>query len=388
LKRILPNAVFILSLLIGLYSTYIPPISKHVATEERDSSFSKDSIVSVQLSAVGDIMCHSTQFNYARVGKDSFDFKPVFDSIRKYLRRSDFVAGNLETVIADSDKNYAGYPVFNTPPDFLEGLKYAGFSHLIVANNHILDRGLKGLQSTLKKIRQYGFTYSGANIPNDSIRIFSIKGIKFAFLSFTYFINNPDKNLKKYIETITPRNIIEKISRAKKKGAEITIVYFHFGKEYERFPNAAQKQIARTAVKAGADLIIASHTHVVQPADFIRRGQDSVFVLYSMGNFLSNQRWRYSDGGVILNIRLIKNISRDSVYIGKISFLPIWVFKGKINSKRQYLIYPMPKAPKHFPSFFSKEDSINATQSFFDTDSIIRAYGVNIPLEQGNNFDN
>ena len=119
---------------------------------KRGKEVVRDSIVTVRITAAGDAMCHSTQFNYAYVAKDSFNFAPVFDSVKEYFDSSDFVAVNLETVIADTDSDYSGYPVFNSPEDFLSGLRYAGINHLILANNHILDRGLKGLLGTIKKV--------------------------------------------------------------------------------------------------------------------------------------------------------------------------------------------------------------------------------------------
>ena len=343
----------------------------------------RDSIITVRITAAGDLMCHSTQFNYAMVSKDSFNFKPVFDSIKSYFDSSDFVAGNLETVIADSDSAYSGYPVFNTPEDFLSGLKYAGFNHLILANNHILDRELKGLLRTIKKVKKFGFSFSGAveNLSKkDSIKIFNIKGIKIAFLSFTYFTNNPNRQARKYVEIISRAALRRRIALANKGGAEFVIVYFHFGKEYERFPNAVQKMIVSEAVRDGADLILASHTHTVQPAEFIKRERgDSVFVIYSMGNFLSNQRWRYSDGGVVISVEVAKDFNKDSVFVKKYSYLPVWVFKGKINSKREYLVYPLSKRRlKNLPKFFTQEDSVSAIKSFFDSDSIIHAFGIKL----------
>ncbi len=377
--------IFLLSAFVGFLS--FPAKKKE---QQKTVPVQKDSLVTVRISVTGDIMCHSTQFNYARVSKDSFDFKPVFDSVKNFFAFSDFVAGNLETVIADTDKNYAGYPVFNTPPDFLEGLKYAGFNHLILANNHILDRGVKGLLGTIKRVKEFGFSFGGA-VENperkDSVRIFNIKGIKIAFLSFTYFTNNTDKAARKYVSLIKNSELQKKIKLARKKGADIVALYFHFGKEYERTPNAEQIRIVKNAVRYGADVIFASHTHTVQPAAFVKRSEnDSVFVIYSMGNFLSNQRWRYSDGGVIINVDVTKNFTKDFVYISNYSYLPVWVFKGKIDGKRRYLIYPLGKKRlKELPPFFSRQDSLAATTSFFDTDSIINSFGAKLRREEWKN---
>ncbi len=380
MKEKLSYLFFLLAVAVGILVT---PVAEKLPEKKISQPPRKDSVVTVRLSAVGDLMCHSTQFNYAQVSKDSFNFKPVFDSVKKFLRSSDFVAGNLETVIADSDSVYSGYPVFNTPDDFLEGLKYAGFTHLILANNHILDRGLKGLFGTIKKVEKFGFTFSGAYSSlkeKERVRLYNLKGIKIAFLSFTYFTNNQNPEARKYVEIIRLAELRRKIALAKKAGADFVILYFHFGNEYERFPNAVQKRIVKNAVKFGADIIVASHTHAVQPIDFIKRNDtDSVFVIYSMGNFISNQRWRYSDGGVIVNIDLAKNVTKDSTFVKDYSYLPVWVFKGRIKGKKRYLILPLSKERlKKPPAFFSKQDSLQAVQSFFDTDSILHAYGAKV----------
>ncbi len=372
--------VFFISVILG---TFLYPREEIKTISQKAKKTVKDSVVTVKITAAGDAMCHSTQFNYAYVKKDSFNFKPVFDSIKDYFDSSDFVAVNLETVIASSDSDYSGYPVFNTPQDFLDGLRYAGIKHLILANNHILDRGLNGLLGTIEKVKEAGFSFSGAvERPEqiDSVKIFNLKGIKVAFLPFTYFTNNRNPQARKYVDIIRQSRVKRQIALARKAGADFVIVYFHFGEEYERLPNAMQKKIVKRAVEAGADLILASHTHTVQPVEFVKKANgDSVFVIYSMGNFISNQRWRYSDGGVAISVELCRNFTKDSLFVKEYSYLPFWVFKGKIKGKKRYLVYPLSlKKLGSLPSFFTKEDSLKARQSFFDTDSILGAFGVKL----------
>ena len=104
----------------------------------KDRSVQNDSIITATISVVGDIMCHSVQYNYARTDVDSFDFNPVFGKIKKYLDESDFLFGNLETVTAGKKAGYSGYPYFNTPDEFITALRNAGFNLLTTANNHAL----------------------------------------------------------------------------------------------------------------------------------------------------------------------------------------------------------------------------------------------------------
>ncbi|HVO74077.1 MAG TPA: CapA family protein, partial [Ignavibacteriaceae bacterium] len=292
-----------------------------------------DSLVTVTITVVGDIMCHSVQYNYARVEDDSFDFNPVYGEVKKYLANSDFLFGNFETVTAGKSKGYSGYPFFNAPDDFVAALKNTGFDLLTTSNNHALDQGEKGLLRTIEIIKKNGLKYNGTFISKedrDSIRIFNIKGIKIAFLAYTYGTNgNPIPKGKSFLINLINPNLIENdIKAARAKGAEIVLVHYHFGEEYKREPSESQKEIVRKTIGFGADIIIGGHPHVLQPADFFKTSNaelDSGFVIYSMGNFISNQRWRYSDAGIILNIKLTKNLRKDSVYISQINYIPTWV---------------------------------------------------------------
>ncbi len=132
------------------YYLYIP--GKKVAEE---SPLTKDSIVTCTIRIVGDLMCHSTQYKYAHVENDSFDFTGVYSEVRDYISKADISIGNLETVTAGKSKKYSGYPFFNAPDDFLYALKYAGFDLLITANNHAIDRGEKGVERTINELNKY-----------------------------------------------------------------------------------------------------------------------------------------------------------------------------------------------------------------------------------------
>ena len=148
-----------------------------------------DSIRTVTISFVGDLMCHSPQLKFAQVSQDSFDFKPVFREVKKYLTEADLTIGNLETTISGKENRYSGYPLFNSPGEYLEALKDAGFDILLTANNHSLDRGKKGVIRTIEMIKNNGMESIGSyhsQQDRDSIRVFDINGIKIAILSYTY----------------------------------------------------------------------------------------------------------------------------------------------------------------------------------------------------------
>ncbi len=356
---------------------------KNVRYDFQDGKIESDSVVSVSISIVGDIMCHSVQYNYARISADSFNFNPVFIRVKQYLDQPDFLFGNLETVTAGQKVGYSGYPFFNTPDDFITSLKFAGFDLLSTANNHALDRGEAGVRRTIEQLKLNRIGYNGTFLSEkdrDSIRIFDIKGIRTAFLAYSYGANgNPVPRGKDYlINFIDTLQIKNDIGAAREEGADIVIVHLHFGDEYQRFPNDYQKEVVDKTIKSGADIIIGGHTHVLQPLTYfktINAGIDSGFVIYSMGNFISNQRWRYSDGGCILTFTLTKELSTDSISLKKVEYLPIWVFKGNTGEGCEYTVIPSEAAfsDSLYP-FLSREDRKLAAQSFHDTQEILLKY--------------
>jgi len=202
----------------------------------------------------------------------------------------------------------------------------------------------------------------------DSIKLINIKGIKISVISYTYGTNgNKIPKGKGYLINRINFNLIKKdILYSKDEKADIIIVYFHFGKEYQRKPNKYQKQVVDSTIKLGADLIIGSHTHVVQSGKFFNDGNG--FVAYSLGNFISNQRWRYSNGGVILSIKLNKNFWSYKTSIMNVNYTPVYVFKGKVKSKNSFLIIPE-KYYKTSPVYPFLNDSVykEMFQSFDDT---------------------
>jgi poly-gamma-glutamate capsule biosynthesis protein CapA/YwtB (metallophosphatase superfamily) len=339
-----------------------------------------DSILTVRIAAVGDMMCHSPQFKYSQVSKDSFDFVPVFRYINKYLKDADFTLGNLETITAGKNKKYSGYPLFNSPDEFISAVKNAGFNLVTTSNNHALDRGEPGINKTIDRLIKNNLNYTGtynSQQDRDSIRIFDIKGIKTAFLSYSYGTNgNPIPRDKKYLINIIDYDLIQKdITHARQLGAELVIVYYHFGEEYKREPSAFQKITVNKTIEMGADIILGGHPHMLEPAIYYKTHNaklDTGFAVYSLGNFLSNQRKRYTDGGAILYLNITKNINTDSLWISSVEFLPTWIYRGTADHGREYLILPA-KNEQDYP-FLHESDKRQMQTSFEDTRYILPKY--------------
>jgi poly-gamma-glutamate synthesis protein (capsule biosynthesis protein) len=352
---------------------------------EKQNPAPADSLVSIRLSFVGDLMCHSPQYQYARTPSGGFDFAPAFAEVRALLKNADITFGNLETVISDNPK-YSGYPYFNAPAAYLKALHDAGFRFLFTANNHCLDQGQSGLLQTLEKIRRFGFgstgTFSSA-IDHDSVRVISVKDIRIALLAYTFGTNdNPIPSKRPYlVNLIDTARIREDIARAQRLRPDILLTYLHFGTEYEREPNEKQKALVEFLKTAGVDLIIASHPHVLQPVTAFKTMNPHFsegLVAYSLGNFISNQQWRYSDAGVILSLTIEKRFPSGKVNLVATEAVPTWVFRGKVSGKKQFIVLPSADTTR-FP-FLSPEEKVKMLQSFVDSKAILLKYAAPITI--------
>lgn len=350
------------------------------ANKNEFNIFLDDSTTTATISFVGDLMCHSTQFKYAMLRDSTYNFKPVYRYVKDFLNQADLTVGNLETVLGGDSTNYSGYPLFNSPDEYLTALKYAGFDLLITANNHSLDMGEYGIRRTIEQIKKNKMLYSGTSLTKserDSVKLIDLNGIKLSLLSYTYGTNGNiiPKGKEYLINRINFNKIKNDIQKSEEKEADMIIVYYHFGEEYKREPSKYQKEIVDSTLKFGADIIIGSHTHTVQPIMIKNQKNRKGFVAYSLGNFISNQRWRYSNGGVILSIKIIKNLYNKSSSIEKVSYLPMYVFKGKTKHKFEFVIIP---STYYYTSpiyqFFSDSTFKEMFQSFEDTNQKLKNY--------------
>ncbi|QHW35352.1 CapA family protein [Paenibacillus rhizovicinus] len=305
------------------------------------------------LIAVGDIMMHSPQLPGAYDEKTAtYDFKPFFASVKPIIEQGDWSLANLETPIAGKALGLSGFPRFNAPPELGDALKYAGFTTVTNANNHAMDRGAQGISMTLAKLKKLGFVTKGtarSQWEADQITIEKHAGISMGLLAYTYGTNGiPLPKTQPYaVSLIDEQAIIQDIGRLKAAGADFITVVLHFGTEYQTAPNEAQTKLARDLVAAGADIIAGSHPHVVQPYEFaevtnpdgsVRKG----LIIYSMGNFISNQRGNTKDFGVIYKVGIHKE--RGVTTIGNVKAIPTWVHRTSVKGLSHYEVVPIANA--------------------------------------------
>lgn len=353
-----------------------------------------DSTVSFTVVSVGDLMCHSPQFKYAKIVADSFNFVPCYEEVLPLLQDADLTFGNLETTLTGAAAGYSGYPAFNAPDDYAAALKVAGFDLLSTTNNHSLDRGEKGVLRTLEVLDGLGIGHIGtysSEADRDSLRIIDLKGTKLAFLAYTYGMNGRVEPAGKsyLVNEIDSLQMKAEVARARAEGADLVIVYYHFGNENERLPNAFQKRVVQETIDAGADVILGGHPHVLQPMEYYKAADsatlDSGFVAWSLGNFLSNQYWRYTDAGVILELEFTRNYTRNTIEISDVNFTPTWTYRGKDPGKKLHVVFPAELGLESEVKYLGTESRRKMKEAFHDSEKTLTKYEKGFrrkPLEE------
>ncbi len=296
----------------------------------------------VSLLFFGDIMGHGGQIESARQSDGTYDYTSSFRYIEPTFRSANIVTGNLEVTFAGPP--YAGYPAFTSPDALGKALKNAGVNTLVTANNHSYDKGRRGMERTIDILEELYFVRTGtfkdsADFHVNNPKIIEVEGIRLALLNYTYGTNGIMVRQPNIVNHIIHSEIAEHLQKAKSLSPDKIIVFIHWGNEYQTTPSPAQKETADFLFSQGADIIIGSHPHVVQPMHLLNEveGKEQL-VVYSLGNFVSNQRKDYTDGGVMVRIELSKNDSITS--ITKAEHLLTWVHTPFENGKKQYYILP------------------------------------------------
>ena len=380
------NFILPLTLITGLFLTAAcqQTEEQHPPMVYQEPPPPPDTIQKITICAVGDLMCHSPQFRLAKVGKDTFDFRPCYAEVAPILQNADFTIGNLETNMAGKAAGYSGYPQFNTPDDYLDALEMCGFDFLVTSNNHSMDRGEKGLLRTLSKLDEYGFAHTGSHesqSDRDSVRVVDIDGITMAILNYTYGTNGlPTPEGKDWMVNRLDSALIEKdFAAARAKKPDLICVFFHFGLEYQHEPSPEQKKWVQHSIDLGADIILGSHPHAIQQADMYKTKNarlDSGFVIYSMGNFLSNQNRRYTTAGVIMQLELTKDLRNDSIYLSDVSYFPTFVYRGRHDSLKIHKILPAGKGLNDSSDYPFVDDATHKAmrQAYNDTRKYLNLY--------------
>ncbi len=312
----------------------------------------------------GDIMGHDGQIKGAfdsSTGK--YNYEPTYRYIKDYISDADIAVGNFEVTLAGPP--FKGYPQFSSPDELAIEAKNAGFDIMAMANNHALDGGKKGFRRTLMMMDSLEFfhmgTYRDSAERAENYPLVVDKGIfRIALLNYTYGTNGLKIKLPYLINRIDTGQIRADIEKAGLADPDFILVFIHWGIEYERNENTDQKKLAAFIFRQGADAIIGSHPHVVQPIREIKLPVDTLKaypVVYSLGNFVSNQRDQYKDGGIVAELHLSK--ANNQRKIDSLNYLPYWVWrKDNPDGKSTFYVLPVSKYELNQQAFDLSSDAI------------------------------
>ena len=276
----------------------------------------------VRLLFAGDAMCHSPQIEAARQSDGSLDFRSSFADVKSYFDRADIAVVNLETTIS-SDNRYSGYPLFSSPAEYAEALAWAGTDIAMLANNHCCDRGARGIRSTVATLDRLGVAHTGAfadAADREQNRVVRVErnGVKFAFVNYTYGTNGmpvPGDCAVNLMDTL----LMAEDLRLAAEDTDCVVACVHWGEEYRSRPTREQRRVADFLRRHGVDVVVGSHPHVVQPA----KADSNGVTIYSLGNFVSNQRKRFCNGGIIAEVEVVKSATGECRY--SLVVTPVWV---------------------------------------------------------------
>ncbi len=297
---------------------------------------------------IGDIMGHDAQIEaaYDSISK-TYNYEPVFEKIKPVIQKYDVAIANLEVTLAG--KPFKGYPQFSSPDALAVAAKKAGIDVFVTANNHSCDRGKNGILRTIQvldslKIRHTGTFKNKSSRSEDNLLVLKKNGIKIGLLNYTYGTNGIDTPAPTFVNRIDTALLAQDVLDEEMESLDKLIVVLHWGTEYQRKPNKQQEDLAEFLFKKGVDIIIGSHPHVVQRLEYHPQTENSKerFIAYSLGNFVSNQRAKTKDGGIMASLSFCKD-KDGNVAISDKGYILTWVNRTKEDKKYNFEILPCAK---------------------------------------------
>lgn len=305
----------------------------------------------LRLIFAGDIMGHTPQIKSAEVVPNkTYNYEPCFRYVKPLLEQADLAIGNLELTLPGKGP-YTGYPMFRSPDALAEALKNAGFDILVTANNHSNDARGAGVTNTIETLRKNGFQHTGTfrnQRERDAYYPLMVykDGFKIAILNYTYGTNGIPTETPTIVNLIDTVQIRKDLDEALARKPHYIIAIMHWGLEYQLTENAEQRALARFIIRHGADMIIGAHPHVVQPTrmESVKMPDGSTkeaLVVYSLGNFISNQRQAHTDGGLLYQVELLKTKGNPKPRLGAHGYIPIWRYMHQAGGKTTYYALPI-----------------------------------------------
>lgn len=295
----------------------------------------------------GDTLCHNP-VNRAAYDKETgiYDYSYMFKYVEKYFENSTVNIGNCEAPMAGAEREYSGYPTFNAPEHLAIDLRELGVDIMSTANNHTLDKGFSGLSSTLDFLDGAEIAHVGSartEEEQNTILFKDLNGIRTAFIAYTYGTNGiPVPKDKDFcVNLINKDFILKQINQAKDEGAELIIASMHWGVEYQTTQNAEQIDLAEFLIENDVKIILGCHPHVLQPMEIINvqtdEGEEKEgLVIFSQGNFFSNQTFENTQNTAIFNIEVKKDGVTGEITVESATYVPIYVNIKGAGAKDRY----------------------------------------------------
>ncbi|HFR3426409.1 TPA: CapA family protein [Streptococcus suis] len=320
------------------------------ASQTSQTGQGENEVRTARIMAHGDLLYHLPILRGAEQVDGSYDFSENFTYVKPWIEQADFAIADFEGTISP-DMDLAGYPLFNAPSIVASNIRDAGYDLVDLAHNHILDSHLSGLVSTVHTFREAGVdtvgVYAEGNRSTAPLYIREVNGIRIAVLAYAYGFNGLEVLLSQeeydgYLSDFNLEKMQAEIERAEKE-ADITIVMPQTGVEYQLEPTEEQTTLYRQMIDWGADIVLGGHPHVVEPAEILEKAGQRKLIIYSMGNFLSNQRIesmedtpnaQWTERGVLMDFTIQKENGQTSIQTAQAH--PTWVnrlSKGTYSSE-------------------------------------------------------
>ena len=341
MRKVLVYLLGVLSISGIIFSCiyFLTASDKEGGTSKKDSD---SSVRTARVVANGDILIHDALYYTAKKEDGSYDFDPFFEYVKPWIEGADLAIGDFEGTISDRSP-LGGYPLFNAPVQIADTMKEVGYDVVDLAHNHILDTGLYGLKYTDKVFKDRGLDTVGVHADRkrseDKILIKEVNGIKIAILAYAYGYNGMDANLTaedrtNHLSDLDEEKMKEEIQRAENE-ADVTVVMPQMGVEYKLEPTEEQKALYHKMIEWGADVVFGGHPHVIEPAETVEKDGDKKFIIYSMGNFVSNQRMermenKWPERGLLMDVTFEK--ANDKTTVKTVKAHPTLVY-SKLNGR-------------------------------------------------------
>ncbi|WP_294541161.1 CapA family protein [uncultured Gemmiger sp.] len=281
----------------------------------------------VRFSASGDNLIHEGLYNQARrraqeQGRDGYDFTFAYENLRDFYAGYDVNWLNQETLVNDAF-DPSGYPLFSTPTGITDALYDIGFRVFSTSNNHSYDKGAQGIESSMAHwasmpddVVTAGFypLTEEAEAQSDGLSYQTVNGITIGYLSYTEYTNGipTPSDAEHGVVYLDDTDTISAQMAEMRPNCDVLVVSCHWGVEGSHDVTEAQRQKAQWLADQGADLIIGTHPHVTQTAEWLTAADGRpVFVAYSLGNFISAQSSPDNMIGAILSVSFEKTIQPD-----------------------------------------------------------------------------